>query len=119
MFGRSTVSIEFRQVEDGLANTFMVGETIPSHWRHNSLFCNNFPLGTTHIPLNSLNEFDDMTLQNPPIFYRSSGYKSYHPAGAHMLMGDASVHFVSENIDYYVYNELGTTSGGEDGGRLP
>jgi hypothetical protein len=28
-------------------------------------------------------------------------------------MGDASVHFVGENIDYYVYNALGTTAGNE------
>jgi hypothetical protein len=28
-------------------------------------------------------------------------------------MGDASVHFVAETIDYRLYNHLGTRAGGE------
>jgi hypothetical protein len=67
MFGRTTDDVKFRQVSDGLSNTIMVGETIPRQWRHNSLWGNNFPLGSTHIPFNSLNEFDDMESSHLPI----------------------------------------------------
>src|SRR5882672_4383496 len=117
MFGRSTLAVQFRQVSDGLSNTIMVGETIPSHCRHNSLFGNNFPLASTHIPFNALNETDD--LLGGPTYWRTSGFKSYHASGAHLLFGDGSVHFVSDTIDYYAYNSLGTTSGDESDARLP
>ena len=33
--------------------------------------------------------------------------------GANFLIGDGSVHFVGEFIDYKLYNELGTREGGE------
>jgi prepilin-type N-terminal cleavage/methylation domain-containing protein len=107
MFGRTTVAVSFRQVEDGLSNTIMAGETIPSHNIRNALFTNVINFASTHIVFNALNEVVDTD------YWRNSGYKSYHVSGAHLLMGDASVHFVSENIDYYLYNALGTTAGNE------
>jgi prepilin-type N-terminal cleavage/methylation domain-containing protein len=111
-FGRTTEAVTFRQIEDGISNTIMAGETIPAHNNRNTLVGPNFPLASTHITLNALNEFVATD------YWRTSGYKSYHPSGVHLLMGDASVHFVSENIDYFLYNALGTTAGGEDV-RLP
>ena len=107
MFGRTTVAVTLRQVEDGVSNTIMAGETIPAHNARNMLFSNLIPFASTHITFNALNENVVMD------YWRNSGYKSHHPSGAHLLMGDASVHFVSEDIDYYLYNALGTTSGGE------
>lgn len=44
---------------------------------------------------------------------RVSGYKSRHPRGANVLLGDVSIHFFSQAIDYKLYNELGTRAGGE------
>jgi hypothetical protein len=41
------------------------------------------------------------------------GFKSRHPGGASFVMGDASVQFLSEEIDYQLYNNLGTRAGGE------
>ena len=46
-------------------------------------------------------------------WWRTSGYKSKHPGGANMLMGDGSVHFFPETIDFRLYNALGTREGGE------
>ncbi len=46
-------------------------------------------------------------------WWRDSGYKSMHPGGANMLLGDASVRFFSQTIDYQLYNNLGTRGGGE------
>jgi prepilin-type N-terminal cleavage/methylation domain-containing protein len=107
MFGRTTVAVSLKQVEDGTSNTILAGETIPSHNIRNALFTNVINFASTHITFNALNE--DVKEDYP----RTSGYKSYHPSGAHLLMGDASVHFVNEDIDYYLYNALGTTAGGE------
>ena len=41
------------------------------------------------------------------------GFKSVHPGGAHFAMGDGSVNFINESIDYKLFNELGTKAGGE------
>jgi prepilin-type N-terminal cleavage/methylation domain-containing protein/prepilin-type processing-associated H-X9-DG protein len=110
MFGRGRIApVKFRQVTDGLTNTFMVGETLPAHCYNICLFCNNYPLTPTHIPLNNM-ESDTPTAR---IFWRSGGFKSMHPGGANMLLGDGSVRFVSESIDYFVWNEYGTTAGAE------
>ena len=43
----------------------------------------------------------------------TSNFRSAHVGGSHFLLGDASGHFLSENIDQGVYNSLGTRSGGE------
>ena len=108
MFGRCPKSIVLGHVRDGLSNTFMAGETLPGHNVWNGAFAPNFPLASTEIPPNTMERDDSSTL-----WWRVSGFKSEHPGGVNMLMGDCSVHFVSESIDYRLWNELGTRSGGE------
>ena len=41
------------------------------------------------------------------------GFKSEHPGGMNMCMGDGSVRFVSETIDYRTWVFLGARSDGE------
>lgn len=88
----------------------MVGETLPGHWVWNCAFCDNFPVSSTHIPLNTMESDPGPTSLS---YARTSGFKSTHPGGAHMLMVDGSVHFVSENIDYYSWNMLGSHNMGD------
>src|SRR3954470_17580709 len=95
--------IKFRAVIDGLSNTFMAGETLPTHWVWNCIFCDNFPVSSTHIPLNTMIRSD-----TPTNFAQISGFKSAHPSGANMLMGDGGVHFINESIDYVAFNMLGS-----------
>ena len=111
MFNRESTphGIAFRQVIDGISNTFLVGETLPGHCVWNCVFCPNFPLSSTHIPMNTMETDDGI----PQRYWRTSGFKSMHPGGVNLMMGDTSVHFVPASIDYFVYNELGTTAGGE------
>jgi prepilin-type N-terminal cleavage/methylation domain-containing protein len=40
-------------------------------------------------------------------------FGSHHPRGCHFLMGDGSVRFVSENIDYVLYHALGACDDGQ------
>jgi prepilin-type processing-associated H-X9-DG protein len=42
-------------------------------------------------------------------------FGSWHPSGAHFLMGDGSVHWLSENMDLRVYQALSTRAGNETG----
>ncbi|MGD9126568.1 MAG: DUF1559 domain-containing protein [Planctomycetia bacterium] len=114
IFGRSRAAIRFRDVTDGLTQTIMAGETIPSHQIWNGVFVINFPLAPTNIPINKMVSDDGQHGGHVVKKWAStSGYKSYHPGGAHLMMGDGSVHFVPDTIDYRLYNDLGTRAGGE------
>jgi prepilin-type N-terminal cleavage/methylation domain-containing protein/prepilin-type processing-associated H-X9-DG protein len=120
IFGRSHIGIKPAAVRDGLSNTWLVGETLPRHCFHNTAFGRNFPVAGTQIPLNTMvgaEGQDDSWSQgqlhanNPHA--RACGFKSAHLGGATFAMADGSVHFVSEIMDYRLYNELGTRDGGE------
>lgn len=109
MFGRYNDVRRFAQVVDGLSNTFMVGETLPTQCAYGGAYAPNFSLASTSIPLNTFEECP----APPGCHNRGCGFKSDHPGGAHFALGDASVHFINEGIDYRVYNFLGTRAGEE------
>ena len=108
MFGRYKRGVKFAEVRDGLSNTILLGETLPKHCKWNCAFCTNFCTSSTNIPINNM-ESD----WEGSIWYRSCGFKSQHPGGAMFAMGDGSVHFLSEAIDFQLINSLGTRAGGE------
>ena len=112
MFGRYPHGFRFTDVKDGLSNTIMAGETLPGHCIHNVAFGENFPMAGTTIPINIM-QGEGKTQHGPPKHWHTCGYKSLHPSGVNFVMGDGSVHFVSEFIDYRLYNELGTRAGRE------
>jgi prepilin-type N-terminal cleavage/methylation domain-containing protein/prepilin-type processing-associated H-X9-DG protein len=109
MFGRHPKGLKFADVTDGLANSFAAGESLPSECVYCSVYANNFPLASTEIPLNT---FEVASAAGGP-HWRACGFKSLHPGGAHFLMGDGSVHFVEEFIDYQLVNELGSVARGD------
>jgi prepilin-type N-terminal cleavage/methylation domain-containing protein/prepilin-type processing-associated H-X9-DG protein len=118
MFGRleSFQGRKFREVTDGLSKTYLAGETLPAHWVNNCAFCNTFAISGTNIPLNTMETDFDLNgnvSEESRRFWLSAGFKSMHPGGANMMMGDGSVRFVSDTIDYYAWNETGTSAGGE------
>jgi len=108
MFGRTNVTtVKIASVSDGLSNTLMVGETLPDDCTFMGLYSQNFPLSGTSIPLNTMEKAVDAN------WFRTCGYKSKHTGGANFVLGDGSVRFVRQTIDYRVYNGLGTRAGGE------
>jgi prepilin-type N-terminal cleavage/methylation domain-containing protein len=113
MFGRSERAIRFAEVTDGLSNTWIVGETIPRHCTRMCLFCHNFPLSSQIIPINIMESTAAGTPMANQNWWRTCGYKSFHPNGACFALGDGGVRFVSRTIDYRVYCNLGTRAGGE------
>ncbi|MBX3433225.1 MAG: DUF1559 domain-containing protein [Pirellulales bacterium] len=110
-FGRTKLGLKLRQVSDGLSNTIFIGESLPGQCAYNSLFANNFPLASTFIPVNALNEGDDEAEKF--IFERSCGFKSLHPSGLHFAYGDARVAFINETIDPFVIAAMGATASGD------
>ncbi len=114
MFGRYNDKRRFSQVTDGLSKTFMVGETLPAQCAYGGAFAPNFSLASTSIPLNTF----ETCPQPPGCHRRGCGFKSDHTGGAFFAFGDVSIHFIPENIDYRVYNQMGTRAGEEAGSPL-
>jgi prepilin-type N-terminal cleavage/methylation domain-containing protein len=117
MFGRNSKGLAFRKVEDGLSKTTMVGEALPLTSCHLCVFCFNMTVSSTHIPFNLSPDipgnFDNRDMPELANAQRPTGFRSRHPGGAHLMLGDGSVNFYSETIDTYVYNGMGTTAGRE------
>lgn len=111
MFSRFPIGYKLQEIADGHSNTIMAGETIPSHSAYNGAFCINFPVASTTIPLNTMRSDEGVGKSN--LWRQASGFKSRHPGGSNFLMGDASVHYFPETVDYRVFNELGSRAGGE------
>lgn len=126
IFGRINYSAGFGAVTDGLSNTIMMGETRPScadhHWQGwwhgNSLWT------ATTGPINfrircvgeaAFNTQDCHWFRN---WQTSQGFKSQHEGGAFFCLGDGSVRFISENIDYRNYQRLGSRNDGEPVGEF-
>jgi prepilin-type N-terminal cleavage/methylation domain-containing protein len=110
MFGRFRKTTSMAKVRDGLSNTIMVGETLPRTCAFISMFAVNFNVTSTTIPLNTLDSDEASPGTN---WWRTSGYKSKHPGGVTIGMGDGSIHFINDSMDYRLYNALGTIAGGE------
>jgi hypothetical protein len=121
MFFRWKSGLPLASVTDGLSNTWMLGEDLPEQNFHNTAFGINLSCSTTSIPLNlrlPRNEWprdgmSDSTLHSTNRSTHSTGFKSLHFAGAQFAMGDGSVRFVYQGIDYRTYNQLGTRAGAE------
>ncbi|QDV50318.1 DUF1559 domain-containing protein [Gimesia fumaroli] len=107
--------VGFRDVTDGLSNTIMVSEVIDSGGDSNMLggggsdrkHC--FSGGADSNPPTEMTEYLIAAESNDPInSYGEEAAGSYHVGGAHFLMGDGRVKFLSENIDMSTYRAVST-----------
>ncbi|PQO44064.1 DUF1559 domain-containing protein [Blastopirellula marina] len=111
----------FADVTDGLTNTFMVGEgmyhfLLGSHpnianrsttWASGELANNPYGTPITQCAAgNSINSAPQVATSHQ-LPEMSHTFGSHHPGGCHFALGDASVHFASENMDLAVYRSLG------------
>ncbi len=113
MFSRLGYGAKFSDVKDGLTNTIMIGEVRPNCMDHRAGWThfNALWIATT-APINYPTCPEDAGVATVPCTGRNSwntsqGFKSAHSGGAQFLMGDGSVQFLSENIDYLLYQFLG------------
>ena len=105
--------VQLRKITDGASNTFMVGESVVSQDYHSAAFFADGDWATCGNPLNYFIVPEDETTIKNDQWQAARGFKSLHPGGAHFVMADGSVHFVSESIDTAVYRGLSTRNGGE------
>ena len=124
LFSRMTACSRIRDITDGTSNTILMGEIRPycsdhardGGWAHvNSIWiataapinfqtCPNQGQGNGGSPLNC---------NSVNIWTTSQGFKSRHTGGAHFVLSDGSVKFLSENIDYATYQRLGDRHDGQ------
>ncbi len=120
-------STSLRDLTDGATNTFLAGESawnMPDYmftsgpcsgqvrWGF-TYWSSPYPLATafsTRGPFNPRRLDGDSN--------RLSNFRSEHAGGVHMLHGDGSVHFLSENIDHGTLDALATRSGSETVGQF-
>jgi prepilin-type N-terminal cleavage/methylation domain-containing protein len=122
--GRSG-AIRFRDVTDGLSNTFAIGE---SSWSFKEYKFASGPCvgqerwGFTHwaSPYPTATHHSTVAGFNPKVYTSSSlsSFRSEHVGGAHFLYGDGAVRFLSENSDKVLLDAMATRAGGEVIGEL-
>ena len=106
--GRNVYSSSIRDITDGTSNTIMVGEIRAEITTQHSMFTTNFQGTWTGLKVNS-----PQITASPADWSKNSGMASYHVGGAHVLLSDGSVRFISNNVDFTTFNYLGGKSDGQ------
>lgn len=122
LFSRYQWAAKLRDITDGTANTIAMGEIRPKCGdHHRGGWANPNALWTaTTAPINHAtcaNENGGIGGANgcnaDGNWQTSQGFKSRHVGGAQFVFADGSVHFLSENINYRTYQQLGDRRDGE------
>jgi prepilin-type N-terminal cleavage/methylation domain-containing protein len=102
--------IGIANITDGTSNTMAVLEDHhwvtkgnPSQTQNDALWMSSYAIHSTKMPIN----------WDPQNDFRCDQWSSTHVGGAHGLLSDGSIRFVSENVAWQVRAALGTRSGNE------
>lgn len=121
LFVGGPVAYNFKTCTDGLSHTLLLGESLPIYSSHRMYFDSVFNAATTNPYINwhkdpSIVKLCPKTIDkriNDQCHMFMGGYMSEHSGGVNMAFGDASVAFLSEDVDYIVYQYLGNKADGE------
>jgi prepilin-type N-terminal cleavage/methylation domain-containing protein/prepilin-type processing-associated H-X9-DG protein len=123
-FTRMNISLRPADFHDGLSNTIFFGEIRPlCSWHNDSGWAtSNNGNGYSHtlIPINydTCNDASPNNCRRPCNWNTETGFRSTHPGGAQFLLGDGSVQFLGESIDFQTYQRLGDRRDGKSIGAF-
>jgi len=123
----------FRDLTDGTSNVLLVGEnfyfpTIDQGVKQGITWSSGTNVkndsagpGNMSAAIYGINAagFDPASPAADPIFVYTQHFGSHHVGGAHFMLGDGSVHFLSQNMDTGVFQGLGIRDDGTPIGGLP
>lgn len=122
VFSRIHWAASLAELTDGTSNTIVMGEIRPNCADHhyqgwpkgNALWTSTIPpvnyntcrgeLGGDLGQTRNCNSWD--------VWQTSQGFKSKHTGGAQFVLGDGSVQFISQSVDYLTYQRLGARADG-------
>jgi len=100
-----------RDILDGSSHTLVIGEvTGGGRGSHSAHFWSSWNVLDTGEGING-----PYTIPGGGVWshFRLTGFSSFHSGGCHFGLGDGSVQFLSENIDFTLLKALATRDGGE------
>jgi hypothetical protein len=102
--------IAFRDVSDGLSQTFLVGERSSKHAPGTWV---GVLSGGEHAPARvvGVGAFPPNSEQSAEASFHN--FSSFHPSGTNFLLGGGSVRLIAESIDARVYRALCTRAAGD------
>jgi len=122
----------FRDISDGSSNVLLVGESHYNTVRANSSSTAYVGWASTSNSTSDgifsgnlvgadggINSAPIDPSKTDPRDYQSHHFGSFHVGGAHFLLADGSVHFLSENMDLTTFRRLGIRDDGLPVGGLP
>ncbi len=131
MFAYGAASCQIRDATDGLSNVILMGEIRPKcsgpEWTYSGwmdpppfYYATTGPINYKTCPgegpgNNGVPTVNCNSNQSPNV---AQAFKSQHVGGAQFLLGDGSVRFISENIDYNNYQRLGGRADGNTIGEF-
>jgi prepilin-type N-terminal cleavage/methylation domain-containing protein len=141
VFARMLIEpMSFAAIRDGTSNTIFVGEIISECHDHDAGWWHYNGKGNAHAstscPINVLTpcalNYQDAVRRSYPYlpcaqemdgWTRSAwnlswGFKSRHPQGAQFALGDGSVRFISQSVNYQTYQRLGGRRDGQPVGEF-
>jgi prepilin-type N-terminal cleavage/methylation domain-containing protein len=126
--------VTFREITDGLSNTLMASETVQGRggdlrgltwWGWGTEFETFSAPNSTSPDIMQQAASCNTTEANPPCSAQTPGElfraaaRSRHPQGVNVVLCDASVHFVSDDIELATWRAMSTTQGDEAVAGLP
>ena len=110
---RRELPTALRHCTDGTSNTYMLGERSSNYTSGDCIGFHPYRSWTRQAPYHSANiEYEINSCPYDP-GHEEVPMSSEHPGGVMFAMGDGSVHFVSEDIDWGVYLATASRGGGE------